>query len=173
MRECPGHCRATANSGTAECETTEETSRHNPVMPAGQSHHPPDQLPGQEQPCQVWGKLPGKPLVPQLSPTAQLTLDGSLSNPACRCSINREGSSGLKDPMVHGQIRAQLGSPGWQHPLGWQHPCSQQQGCTSTCRATAGAHTEDKAPSQGWDPLPGAGFSTLTDTNPYNSWRDG
>lgn len=35
--------------------------------------------------------------MPQLSPTAQLTLDASLSNSACRWSMNREGSSGLKE----------------------------------------------------------------------------
>lgn len=134
-----------------------------PVMPSWTETIPMDQLRGcgRSNPVRVWGKLPGKPLEPQLNPTAQLTLDASLSNSARRWSINREGSSGLKESNMPWPNKGSAGLFRLAASPGWQRPSSQQQGCTSTCRATAGAHTEDKAPFQGWDPLPGAGFSAL------------
>lgn len=60
--------------------------------------------------------------------------------------------------MAELAVMAQLGS------FSLQHPSSQRQGCTSTHRATTRAqvgNTEDKASSQGWDPLSGSGFQAL------------
>lgn len=74
-----------------------------------------------------------------------------------RRSINREDfrhlrAAEVKQAMAESSAMTQLCSFSLQHPSSWW------QGCTSTHSPTARAqvgNNEDKAPSQGWDPLSG------------------
>lgn len=108
--------------------------------------------------------------MPQLSPTAQLTLAASLSNSACRWFINREGSSGLKESNVPWPDQGSAGllrlaaSPGLAASL---------LPAAGTCRAQLGLTLRTRHLSKAGILCLELAFELSLDTNAYNSWRDG